>query len=224
MTIPVGSGRTARPSVIRLTSGDFGAIPDGATDGQMVTLAEAKKFINVEHDEDDSLITDLIHSAESRAETRTCRDLRDRNYEAFFATRDVPSDTLFFSTDRAALSVTSVKMWDDTGTLTTLVADTDYSVLAGKDGDKVVALDTDALPKYSQGNDAGDFMVIAFSTADATSANLSGYYEIKRAILHMIAGNYETREEVAQGAPFVENPAVERLLRDHVKRLSRPVL
>lgn len=227
MTIPSGRGRPATPTAVNLTSDSYSPVTGSDEDGILVSLSEANSFLNVDHSEDDRLITMLIHAAESEVEKRLNRDLRARTYEAYFRTADVGDQVYFYGTDRAANAVTSVKMWNASNVETTLDSDgedAEYAVLSGKGGEMVVALDTDVLSNYSQGSDAGDFMRIAFSTADATAANLAGYFNIKRAVMHIVAGGYEAREEVAQGAQFAENPAVERLLRPYVKRLSVRVL
>lgn len=219
MAIPHSPRRVASPASIRLGDSDVGAVPDGATDGVLVSLAEAKRFINIDHDGDDALITSLIHAGESCAEGYLNRDLRARSYQAVYRCDDSVVRQ-FFTTGRPAHAVGSVEMWTAAGVLTTLDGDGDdaeYAVRAGFGGEKVVVLDTDVVSVYGAGSEDGDLALVGFSTADASSATLVGYHAIKRAVLHMVAGGYETREETVQGsgASFADNPAVERLMRPY---------
>lgn len=221
MGIPHSHGRAARPSIVRLSDNDVGAVPDGATDGILVSLAEAKQFVNLDHDDDDGLITSLIHAGESAAEGFLNRDLRARNYTAVFAADGCVHQ--FFATGRPCASVSAVKMWDAANTLTTLDGDGEdavYAVRAGLGGEMIVVLDSDTADLYAAGSDDCDLALIDFATADASSATLVGYHAIKRAVLHMVAGGYEARESVVQGSPFSDNPAVERLLRPYRHHLN----
>lgn len=216
MGIPQSHGRAARPSIVRLTDTDVGGVAADAVDGALVTLAEGKRFLNLDHDEDDSLVTALIHAGEAEAEGFLNRDLRARNYQAVFGVDGTSPQ--FFSTGRPAASVSGVYGWNSAGVLTTLDSegeDREYAVRAGRGGEKVVVLDSDALSLYAAGNDDGDLLLIDFTTADASSAALVGYHAIKRAVLHKVAGGYEARESQVQGAPISDNPAVERLLRPY---------
>lgn len=192
----------------------------------IVTLEEAKKWVNIDESigtDDDELLTSLIHSSEAGAESKMSRDLRARTYTAVFSTCDVRHPTYFYTTDRAASAVEAVYMWDASNSRTELGegrADGDFAVMSGKDGELIVAVSSDTLSNYSLGSEAGDFMVIEFHTADASKSNLHGYHEIKRAILHDIAGGYAAREAVAQGASFSENPVPETIYRKYAKVLS----
>lgn len=224
-TIPQGSGRAAIPSIVRLTDNDVGAVPEGAVDGILVSVSEAKAFINLDHSDDDAIITSLIHAAESYIESCLNRDLRARNYQAVFTTEDVryPETNYYWATGRPAASVSAVKMWNSEGVLTTLDGmgeDAVYAVRNGRGGELIVAIDTEEISKYSPGNDAGDLMLLEFSTVDASSANLKGYHAIKRAAMHIVAGGYEARESEMQGPVVNVNPAVDRLLCPYIHNLN----
>lgn len=216
MGIPFSPGRAARPEALRLSDTDVGAIPGDATDGILVTREEAKTFLALDHDQQDALVTTLIHAGEQEAEAFLNRDLRERSYQAVFTVAVAGCQA--FATGRPAASVTAVKMWDATGAETTLSStgeDADYAVRAGRGGELTVVLSSDAVQLYRNGSNDGDLMLLEFDTADASAATLVGYHAIKRAVLHKVNGGFEAREETAQGAPFQHNDAAERLMRPY---------
>lgn len=95
--------------------------PPGA---EPVTTAEAKKHANVEHADDDSYIDLLISSARQRVEDYTGRILIDTTFTLYLDTFPPRIVLPFVPLD----SVTSVKYFDSTGTLTTLTVVDDFQV------------------------------------------------------------------------------------------------
>lgn len=81
-----------------------------------VSLADAKLHLRVDVSDDDSLITSMITSATEMAETATGRAIMPQTWEL---TLDAFPDALEI-TRVPAVSVTTLKYWDATGTQQTL--------------------------------------------------------------------------------------------------------
>jgi uncharacterized phiE125 gp8 family phage protein len=108
-----------------------------------VALATAKLHLRVTHTAEDDLITALITAARLRCESHIGRSYVTTTWDYVlddfprFTERNIPVRT---APDRITLprakvlSVTSVKYYDMSGTLTTLVEGTDYDVQLGEPG------------------------------------------------------------------------------------------
>ena len=153
-----------------------------------VTLAEAKLHLRVDHDDEDTLITNLIKVARELVEDGTWRTLLTTTWE--LRLDDWPSMPL--KMPKAPLqSITSVKYVNDAGVEAT-VASTVYDADTYSEPGRIFFKKGQSWPSvnlYERGA-----VRIQFKAGWLTAAEVP--YKIKAAMLLLIGHLYENREEV----------------------------
>ena len=153
-----------------------------------VTLAEAKLHLRVDHDDEDTLITNLIKVARELVEDGTWRTLLTTTWE--LRLDDWPSMPL--KMPKAPLqSITSIKYVNDSGVEAT-VASTVYDADTYSEPGRIFFKKDQSWPSvnlYERGA-----VRIQFKAGWLTAAEVP--YKIKAAMLLLIGHLYENREEV----------------------------
>ena len=153
-----------------------------------VTLAEAKLHLRVDHDDEDTLITNLIKVARELVEDGTWRTLLTTTWE--LRLDDWPSMPL--KMPKAPLqSITSIKYVNDAGVEAT-VASTVYDADTYSEPGRIFFKKDQAWPSvnlYERGAVRIQFKAGWLSAAEVP-------YKIKAAMLLLIGHLYENREEV----------------------------
>lgn len=172
-----------------------------------ISLEEAKAHLRVDVSDDDAYITGLIAAARQYCEGATSRAFIEQTItlelEAFPCRAiELPRPPL--------ISVTSVKYLNADGDLVTLVANTDYKVIASSDTEpgRIIPAYGTSWPTPGRCEEDAVQIVYKAGWADATDVPLT----IRQAILLAVGHWYETREAVSEG-PMAEVPlAVDSLL------------
>lgn len=156
-----------------------------------VSLAEAKKQLRVEHNDEDTLITSLISVARRKVEQETGRALLTQTISVRWD--KWPCNGILPLPIYPAASVSSVKYIDEDGTLQTWSASNYTADLVGMTPRVVPVPDVD-IPDVGDYPNAVQVEYIAGDTA-ATAVPA----ELKHAILTQIALLYERREDSPMG-------------------------
>ena len=173
-----------------------------------VTLAEAKKHLNLDGTDDDAYVTDLISVATAHAESYTNRQLISATYLLTF--NGFPD--IIYLPKPPAVSITSLTYVDGAGTTQTLTQGTDFNwqlpqgPLAGM---------ARVFPDYglswpSPRNYMPSVSVTYVAGYGSTAASVP--IGIRQAIKAVVATLYEYREEVVTGTIKTEIPEVARRL------------
>lgn len=165
-----------------------------------ITLDEAKLHLRVDHDDEDTLITNLIKVARELAEDQTWRALLTQTWE--MRLDNWPSMPL--KMPKAPLqSITSIKYLDENGTENT-VASTVYDVDTYSEPGMIFFKKGQTWPSTTLYERGG--VRIQFKCGWLTAADVP--YKIKAAMLLLIGHLYENREEViiSSGLTPVELP------------------
>lgn len=168
-----------------------------------VTVVEAKAHLRVEAATDDMLISSLIKAAVEYVENFTRRALLTSTWEL-----SLDSWTEVFLLPKAPLqSVTSLTYKDSSGTLHTLLEDTNYHVDITSEPGRIVPVTnwpTDALHPVGA-------ITIRFIAGYPTASTVPQTF--KQAILLLVGHWYENREAAVVGTIATKVPfAVEALL------------
>ena len=173
-----------------------------------VTLAEAKKHLNLDHTDDDAYVTDLISVATAHAESYTNRQLITATYSLTF--NGFPD--IITLPKPPASSITSLTYVDGAGTTQTLTQGTDFNwqLPSGP-----FASQARVFPAYGLYWPATrDYMpsvsIVYVAGYGVTAATVP--IAIRQAIKAVGATLYEYREEVVTGTIKTEIPEVARRL------------
>ena len=155
-----------------------------ASTSEVVTLADLKSHLRVDHDDEDALIAGYAQAASQWVETYTGRSLSTQTWQLSMAS--IPRQVWL---PRAAplQTVTHVKYYDSTNVLTTLSA-TNYIVPAFHEPGMVELLDTATLPSVYSRSDA---VQIEYVTGYAEGACPQ---QLAQAVQTLAAHFYEHRE------------------------------
>lgn len=174
-----------------------------------LTVSEAKTHLRILHSEDDTYIATLIAAARSRVEIETQRSLITRTYE--LVGDSFPASSTIALPMPPLRSVTTIKYYDSTGTLSTF-ASTNYRVDTYSAPGRVELVSGSSWPTTQERQNAVEIVYVA-GYGDLPTAVPA---EIRQAILMLVAHWYGFREPVAMGAPISEVPkAVEYLCLPH---------
>lgn len=179
--------------------------------GDIVSLAEAKQHLRVDHDLDDSVIEALLAAAVGHLDgytgilgrcllTQVWRDVGHR----WPASRILP---LRLSPVTAIVSVTAR---DSDGTVVTLAAGTDYRLISGLSYNPFIFLERDAvLPSLANEPDA---LAVTYTAGYGAASAVPP--AIRHAILLMVGDMYRFTESAGPGqmASVPMSTTVERLL------------
>lgn len=173
-----------------------------------VTLAEAKKHLNLDHTDDDAFVADLISVATAHAESYTNRQLITATYQLVF--NGFPG--IIFLPKPPALSITSLVYVDGAGTTQTLTQGTDFNWQApsGPFAGRARVFPAYGLDWPSARNYIPSVSITYTAGYGATAATVP--IAIRQAIKAVVATLYEYREEVVTGTIKTEIPEVARRL------------
>lgn len=153
-----------------------------------VTVAEAKTHLRVDHADDDVYIAALIAAARETVENWTNRSLTNQTYE--LVQDGWPAGDTFYLPRSPLQSVTSVKYKDSAG---------DESTLSSA----AYLVDTDALPPRLRLKSGQTWPSVVLLEASAIRVRFVAGYgaaasavpaALKQAVLLLVAGMYENRE------------------------------
>lgn len=173
-----------------------------------VSLADAKKHLNLDHTDDDAYVTDLISVATAHAESYTNRQLINATYTLQF---NAFPDVIRLPKPPAS-NVTSVQYVDGAGTTQTLTQNTHFNWVLpsgpfARQAELRPVYGTD-WPATRNHPPAVIVVYVAGYGASATSVPIA----IRQAIKAVVATMYEYREEVVTGTIKSEIPEVARRL------------
>jgi uncharacterized phiE125 gp8 family phage protein len=168
-----------------------------------LTLAEAKRWLRVDHAEDDGLIQSLIRMARERVEGRTGRALLAQGWKLILDRW--PADGLLRLPVFPALSVTAVRLIDAAG-VATLASPTLYRLEPGEEP-PLVSLDNPTPPGRPRSGIEID-LVAGYGTAPEHCPE-----PLRQALRLILADAYERRgPERADKARPVDVAEAERLI------------
>jgi len=158
--------------------------------GDYIALAEAKLWLRVDHDEEDSLIQELLGDAIAQAETIMGRSLIEKTYTAIWASFSAEVPVPFAPIDEI-ISVHRINQGEE-------VEITGYYVIA--DRLRFETVYGDSHPYYQQG-----LKVVYTAKADSVP--------VKTAIKQMLLTNYEDRQDNADSIMEVPSNSRKKLMR-----------
>jgi uncharacterized phiE125 gp8 family phage protein len=182
-----------------------------------VTLAEAKVHLKVEIDDDDALIDSLIATAREQVEDWTRRAIMTQTWDYFLdAFPSCNYITLPFGNLQPDVAgpvppayALSITYRDSAGTVTTMVAGTDYLVEPNGDQHGRIVLPY-GMTWPSVALYPSNPIAIRFNCGWADAADVPA--KIKAAIKILCSEMYENRGEAVIGQTVVENKTAEYLL------------
>jgi len=165
-----------------------------------VTAAEAKTHLRVDHSDEDTYISSLITAARQSAERFTSRQFITATWKR---TLDVFPGCMgaILLPHPPLLTISSIKYYDDNGTLTTLAASVYQADTAAIVGYVLPAVNEE-WPTTQSGKVNAVEITYTAGYGDATAVPTA----IKQALLLTIGHWYENRETVNQGAAMHEMP------------------
>lgn len=137
------------------------------TTGTLVTLAQVKNYVRIDHTQDDDLLTNMISQAEAIAEGYLNRDIRSRRRSVFYPQLDNEVELFFAPLDRSQAIAVTIDG----------VATTDFEILGHDD------------PIIRLGIYPAQEVEITYTTRALTGAT------IQQAILAIVWNLYKTKEE-----------------------------
>jgi uncharacterized phiE125 gp8 family phage protein len=152
-----------------------------------VTLEEAKTYLKVDSEDDDTLITGLIKAAREVAEHYTKRTLCSTTWQATFDS----FSAIMYLYGSPVKAISSIKYYNTAGTLTTL-ASTVYNVDIVSDPARVFLASGQSWPA----TDLRLGGIVVEYTAGYTTVPET----IKAAILLILGHLYENRQDAVQGS------------------------
>jgi uncharacterized phiE125 gp8 family phage protein len=166
-----------------------------------VTLTEAKAHLNITNSYDDTMITSLCMAASKLCEEWTWRAFVDSDFLLYLS--EIPVE--FYICKCPINTITSVKYYDTSEVLTTLVNGTDYII--GLESEPAV-LRFLTSPNLSTKKIYP--VLIEMNSGWATEANVP--QQIKQAILICVANMYEMRTDNIVGVSSTEIPMPSKML------------
>jgi uncharacterized phiE125 gp8 family phage protein len=169
-----------------------------------ITAAEAKAHLNIEHSSDDTIIGYYIKAATDWAEAFCNRQFVQATYTWTF---DNLSDSILYVPRPPLVSVTSIKYYDDAGTLQTASSTTLYEVSTSGVYGEIRLRYNQTWPSVRGHNE--DVSIVYKAGYSETAASVPE--AIKTAVKMMVGHLYEHREQTTERA-LVEIPAGPRAL------------
>lgn len=197
-------------------NGDLPA-PDTTGDTGLVSLAEAKRHLALDHDDDDDLITAMIAAAVVEVEKCTNQEIDAKDLFSFYS----GGDRELMIPRWPVTEVTTVYGIDESNDETALAA-TDWRAFT-RYGYRAVLIDADTVKDYMGPDQEAGLAAwkVEYSVGGSPDPRVRAV--AKGAVLKLVGGHYEARESESVGPIINMNPAVERMLRPICRNIVRGV-
>lgn len=168
-----------------------------APSNEIITTAEAKTHLRVDHSNDDTLIDALVKLARSYAEEWCNRSFLSTTWDYTLDEGAIVADVITLPRSPLA-SITSITSYD-TGNNSTVFSSGNYNAITNGDPGRVMLNDGNSWPDDLR---AYDSMVIRFVAGWGSAvSNIPTQYRewIKQSVLLTVAALYENRGDMAAG-------------------------